>query len=288
MSELLSLRRLAFATPVEPAKDIGTAGELRWLRLAHLYVDPAYQRSILDAGKANIRRMIEEFSWAKFGTLVVSRRGKDRYAIIDGQHRATAAFIRGDIDTVPCLIMTFDRAAEARAFSVINHNITRIHPLQSFRAAVTGGDEEAVRLTKVCAGAAVTVAPYPKTDLDPGETCALTALRTCLKRHGETVLTTALMILRAADPEHGLPGTAVQALCTLTPDRLEWHRDAAHIGELLGRGGDTLARIVERAAARRLTHGGPLYLNFAKLAENKIAFGLRNPGANINRLMAGR
>jgi hypothetical protein len=204
MSTLQPLPRLTFIPPPVPSADIGDMGELKWLPLSALAIDPAYQRAILDSGKANIRRMIEGFSWLLFGVLVVARRpdsanGGRQFAIIDGQHRATAALLHGAIGEVPCLVLRGGQEAEARAFSAINGNVTRIHVLQSFRASVAAGDGEARRLVMLCGRGGVTIAPYPKAELLPGETLALGTLRTCAKRYGEDVLVAALTLLRAAD-----------------------------------------------------------------------------------------
>lgn len=288
MSALVPLQVLKFARTPRPSVEIGKGGELRWVPLKHLFIDPAYQRAILDSGKANILKMVEEFSWTKFGVLDVTRRGKDRYAVIDGQHRATAALIHGGVREVPCLILERTPAEEARAFAAINHNVTRIHPLQTFRAAVSGGDPEAMSVAKACAEAGVTIAPYPKNELRPGETMALGAVRACMKLRGAETLITALMILRAADPQSGLSAVAVKALCDAAPKHPEWHKDAAKCGEALTRTGGGLAALTSEAQHRKLARGGTLAVNFAALAEARIAAAWRTMHVPLNRLMAGR
>lgn len=283
MSELQALQRLKFdPSPVAAAP--GGAPEFAWLPLSEIYIDPAYQREILKSGRNNIRTMIAHFSWRRFGVLDVARRAPGRYAIIDGQHRATAALCHGGIATVPCLIQQGDVAAEARAFSAINAAVTRINALQSFRAAVAGKDEEAVRITAVCAEAGVTIAPHPREKNRPGETQALAAIRQCLLRDGPKALATALIVLRAADPQSGLPGPLVKALCHLAPRHHEWHRDAAKVGALLARGGD-FAKLLAKANARKQQRGGTEWRNAAEIAEAQIAV----PDIpNLSRLMAGR
>jgi len=285
MSELEPLQRLTFDSAPERAKTIGERGELAWLPLKHLFIDPAYQRAILKTGKANIKRMIEQFSWERFGACVVAKRGKDRFAIIDGQHRATAAFNLG-LSDVPCLILKGGREAEARAFNAINANVTRIHALQSFRAAVAGGDKDALAVYRACAEAGVSIAPYPKPELKPGETQALLAIRQCLTRHGHAATVTALMVLRAADAEASLPGVAVKALCEIAPKHPEWNRDAAKIGGYLARAGN-MAALLMKTAERKHLRGGAEWKNFAEIVEAAVASGQRT--ANIPKAaMAGR
>lgn len=269
--------------PVVP----GEKGKLAWIKLAHLYIDPAYQRAILKSGKANVKRIVEQFSWERFGACVVSRRGPDCYAIIDGQHRATAALIHGHIESVPCVILNRCRQDEARAFNAINGNVTRVHPLQIFRAAVAGGDPDALRLVNACAQAGVTLARHNGTDLQAGETLALGALREALRNNGEEVLITALFVLRAADCQAPLPASAVRAICRLAAKHPEWTKDAARIGELLGRGG-TIAQLTEKAITRKRQRGGPEWKNFADIAEMTISASQRSFVAPLSRLMAGR
>ncbi|MDE2468843.1 MAG: ParB N-terminal domain-containing protein [Bradyrhizobium sp.] len=287
MTELEPLHLLTFDIAPRCAAVHGEQGDLAWIPLRYLYIDPAYQRAILKTGKANVRRMIEDFSWERFGACVVSRRGKNRYAIIDGQHRATAALNRGDIDAVPCLIVKGDRAAEARAFNAINGNVTRVLALQSFRAAVAGGDPAAVSIVDACVEAGVTIAPYQKPDLAAGETTAIGAMRQCMRGRGRETLVTALIVLRAADPQGSLPAIAVKGLCEIAAKHPEWNADAAKIGELLGRGG-TLAQLTLKAIARAHQRGGAHWKNFADIAEMQIAAGQRSLEAPLSRLMAGR
>jgi hypothetical protein len=63
--------------------------------------------------------------WAKFSPVIVAPVEGGMFSIIDGQHRATAAMLRG-IEKVPCEIVHIDRARQAEAFAAINGNITRV------------------------------------------------------------------------------------------------------------------------------------------------------------------
>ena len=285
---LQPLPKLAFVPPPMPSAEIGDMGELRWLPLTALFVDPVYQRAILDSGKANIRRMIEGFSWLLFGTLVVARRGDARFAIIDGQHRATAAALHGGISEVPCLVLRGGIEAEARAFSAINGNVTRIHALQSFRASVAAGEPAARALVALCSASGVTIAPYPKQDLNPGETFALGTLRTSAKRYGTDVLAAALRLLRAADASAGLSAAAIMGAADALHHNPAWAREPARFGPMLTARGGGLAALTERARARRAARGGPEWTNFAAVVTERLGFAERNAGVDLKRLMAGR
>ena len=67
MSSLAPLQTLTYILPPTPPASLGTPGRFAWLKLSQLRIDITYQRDILDSGKSNIRRIIEQFDWKKFG-----------------------------------------------------------------------------------------------------------------------------------------------------------------------------------------------------------------------------
>ena len=79
---------------------VGAAPMLQWLKIADLVVDPVYQRPIVGNGRRNVDRIARAFSWSCFAPVVVSPIEGGRFAIIDGQHRTTAAALVG-LDSVP-------------------------------------------------------------------------------------------------------------------------------------------------------------------------------------------
>lgn len=260
---LTPIPRLQFVPPPTIERNSGARGEYREIPLSQLYIDHDYQRQILQDGKANIRRMAERFEWAKFGCLVVGARGPNRFAVIDGQHRACAALYRGDIDRVPCLILQGGQKQEAAAFAAVNANVTRIHPLQSFHAAVTAGDPDSVEVVAICAEADVKILAYPKTDMAPGETQSLVSIRNALRRHGKLVVVAALKLLRAMDPDGGLPATAVTAaIAMLALRHPEWCPKAEELGARIAR---PLASTAALALQRKATYGGTVAINFEQL-----------------------
>jgi len=119
MTELRALERVDFETPAVPAAALGAKGELKWINVTELGIDPDYQRPVLYTGRRNVRRMVEGFSWSLFSPLVVARRGRNLYAIIDGQHRALAAVTHGGVKELPCLVLSCPRAEEALALRLV-------------------------------------------------------------------------------------------------------------------------------------------------------------------------
>jgi hypothetical protein len=286
MTELMPLQHLTFAKSPVPATAIGDRGELVWLPLSKLRIDTAYQRAILDAGKANIRRMVEAFSWLQFGAIIVARRKGGVFAIIDGQHRATAALIHGGIDQVPCLVLTGGTEAEARAFSAINGNVTRVHPLQSFRALVAAGDPDAKAVLALCADAHVTIVPYPR-ELKAGETQSLNIIRQCLRRHGDKVVRTAMMSLRLLDDTAGLGGPALNGCSSALYHRPDLLPVAETLAAKIAAPGK-LAALSKKALERKAARGGTEWSSFGAVLIDALTMAQRTGGQDLSRLMAGR
>jgi len=90
-----------------------------------LVVDPAYQRPIIGRGRHNVDRIARTFSWSCFAPVVVAPVEGGKFAIIDGQHRTTAAALVG-LESVPCHVVAAAREAQAAAFKAINGVTTPI------------------------------------------------------------------------------------------------------------------------------------------------------------------
>src|SRR6185503_19283784 len=100
----------------------GPAPMLQWLNIDQLVVDPSYQRPIIGKGRRNVDRIARAFSWSCFAPVVVSPVEGGKFAIIDGQHRTTAAALVG-FDSVPCQIVIAALEQQAAAFKAINGTI---------------------------------------------------------------------------------------------------------------------------------------------------------------------
>jgi hypothetical protein len=74
------------------------------------------------------------------------------FAIVDGQHRTTAAILRGH-EKVPCQVVQADRAKQAAAYA----NITRTTAQQLYHAKLAEKDAHALTLADVCAAADVEI-----------------------------------------------------------------------------------------------------------------------------------
>ena len=181
----------------------GPAPSLLWIPIEQLVVDESYQRRITKSGREAVQRIVDGFSWPMFSPVIVAPVEGGRYAIVDGQHRTTAAAVCG-IEQVPCQVVQADRRGQARAFAAVNGNVTKITSLQVYRAAVEAGDGWAVDVDAVCRGAGLTVLRYPIQATSPRRprhsTMAIRPIQEMISRHGKD---------HAARVLGGIAGTAL-------------------------------------------------------------------------------
>jgi len=194
----------------------GAAPMLQWLKIADLIVDPAYQRPIVGNGRRNVDRIARAFSWSCFAPVVVAPVEGGRFAIIDGQHRTTAAALVG-FDSVPCQIVIAAREEQAAAFKAINGITTPISRMALHAAGLVAREPWAIRLADICIRAEVELLryPVPVDQQAPGQTMAVGAIAQCLKRYGEETLITALQcVTQTANNQPGvLSARLIKALC---------------------------------------------------------------------------
>jgi hypothetical protein len=196
----------------------GVVPTLEWLQIADLVVDPTYQRPIMDKGRQNVSRIARAFSWSCFTPVVVSPLAGSKFAIIDGQHRTTAAALVG-FDRVPCQIVVAARAEQAAAFKAINSAVTPVSRMALQAAAVVASEPCAVQVADICARAEVELLRYP-VPVDrqvAGQTMAVGAIAQCLRRYGQETLITALQCV--TQTKNNRPGVLsarmIKALCTV-------------------------------------------------------------------------
>lgn len=240
--------------------EIGVAPMLQWIKIADLVVNDLYQRPISGAGVTNVRRIAVGFRWSKFAPVVVSPVEGGQFAIIDGQHRTTAAALLG-IEAVPALVVIADARAQAEAFKSINGNVTKVSPLSLHHAAVMAADPEAVEIQRAADAAGVSICRYPKPvgNLAPGETLALNTIRIGLRDLGFDAVVSGLQCVTETENNRpgGLSAIVLQAIFALLAENKKW-RDA---GEALLAAFDNidLATEVEETQVTRRPKGVPLW-----------------------------
>lgn len=230
------MRALAALAGVDPGRQPGrTPGKpprLEWLALAALRIDDTYQRDITARSEANIRRIAQAFSWSRFSPLIVMQQGSV-YAVIDGQHRATAALSLG-YDKVPCAIVDARPGDAAAIFAAINGDVTAMTPLALFKAARAAGADWAMAIDRACRAAGVTplTYPVPASKQKPLMTMSVGTMKQVVVRHGENVLAAALLCLARSDGSD-LPGFlttgVIRACASLFLTRPAWLADPAAV-----------------------------------------------------------
>lgn len=224
MSEFEPLNIAHYQQPTTPLSD-GAAPYMDWIEVRRLVTDKTYQREISRAGSINVERIAEYFEWAKFSPVIVAPVEGGMFSIIDGQHRATAAMLRG-IEKVPCEIVHIDRARQAEAFAAINGNITRVSAQVVYYARLTGKDPEAEEMARVLSAAEVTVCRGAKTlrTMKRGETNAVGAISKLLNKFGpETVISALQCITQTGSGNPGfLRAMIMEPLCVVLHRNPKW------------------------------------------------------------------
>ena len=170
-------------------------------------------------------QIAENFDWSKFAPVIVAPVEGGQFAIVDGQHRTTAAMLR-NIEQVPCQVVQADRAKQAAAYAAVNGNITKTTPQQLYHARLAANDPDAFEIANVCSAAGVEVIRrnIPLSEMKVGQTQAIGALTRCLKLYGRDTLITSLQcITQTADGNAGfVRATIIEALCQVLHDAPAW------------------------------------------------------------------
>lgn len=295
------MRALAAIPGVATGKHPGKPPRMEWLAIAALRIDDTYQRDITARSEDNIRRIAHGFSWAKFSPLIVMQQG-DIYAVIDGQHRATAALSLG-YEKVPCAIVDARSEDAAAIFAAINGDVTAMTPLALFKAARAAGVGWALAVDRACRAAGVTplIYPVPASKQKPLMTMSVATMKTVVERHGEKVLAAALLCLSRANGAE-LPGFLTSAVikncASLFLTRPSWLAEADVVaGHFAGvsplRVGFSAieAMLVKRMGDGRSTpearselQAKVQDLKARKFSQNMVATSLRLPYAEVARL----
>jgi hypothetical protein len=205
--------------------DAGAVPMLQWLKIEDLLVDPAYQRPIAGRGRRNVIRIAQTFSWSCFSPVVVSPIEGGKFAIIDGQHRTTAAALAG-FDSVPCQVVIAAREHQAIAFKAINGVTVPISPMALYSAAVVAREPWAVDVADVCLRADVELLryPLPVERQRAGQTMAVGAIARCLNHYGQATLITALQCVTQTN--NNVPGALtariIRAVCEVLHGNQLW------------------------------------------------------------------
>ena len=125
--------------------------------LEFLEVHPSIQRPL----KEHYKKIAEEWDSAKCGCILVSYRSNHLY-IIDGQHRFTAAKIKG-LPSIACAIREgLTEREEALLFGQQDNNKVRLTNHEKLKALIIGEDDSALSLKRVCTKYKIALEPSGK------------------------------------------------------------------------------------------------------------------------------
>jgi hypothetical protein len=194
--------RAATALP-KLAPPLGRMPTLQFCRPIELHIDQSYQRDATsDASLVLIRRIAQHWNWDLCQPLVVARRQGliEQLFVIDGQHRLAAARLRGDIDQLPCVILSYGSSAdEAASFVHLNQQRRPLSKLELFKAAVASGDAKAVEIVAAMTAAGLSIAPHSNFNhWKPGMVSNISGIEQAWRPHGAEPTKAAMQALRYA------------------------------------------------------------------------------------------
>jgi hypothetical protein len=152
----------------------GHDGEFRWVRASALMVDKEYQRY---TNKKAIDRIVIQYDPDVFGVIFCSDRANGEIAILDGQHRWTAAQELFGVDVVlPTFLMRgLTPIQEASIFWKLNRNRLPPSSADTFRARLAAEEPVAMKIRDITQQLDVVLQLYPQ-PLAPNEVGAFSAL----------------------------------------------------------------------------------------------------------------
>lgn len=167
----------------EPASQ--PAPQLMWVELATLVIDERYQRPLARRNIEAIKRIADDFRWARFSPLLIAPIEGGRYAVIDGQHRAHAAALCG-FKKVPAMVSLVAPEEQALAFIEINTNQIKVRNNTVYRAALAAGESWALQCHTAVAAAGCEIMTrnnVPKDEKQAGQVFAVQLIRQLIERN---------------------------------------------------------------------------------------------------------
>lgn len=185
---------------VEPMSQ--PAPQLLWVDIKALVIDDRYQRPLSASNITAIRRIAGEFRWSRFSPVLVAPVEGGKYALIDGQHRAHAAALCG-FERIPAMVTLVASEEQALAFIQINTRQIRVSTQSVYRAALTAGEDWAIRCQRAVAAADCRLMSmnYTTKDKKPGMVFTIALIHRLIDRNKDQAVTKGLTALRQYEPE---------------------------------------------------------------------------------------
>lgn len=193
----------------EPGEIVTKIPEIKMLPVDRLCIDTRYQRVITGAGRSNIRQIVENFDWMHFQPILVSPvelDGEQFYAVVDGQHRALAAYNHPEVNEVPAAIVDLTPEKQAAVFAAINSQVVKVNSLEIFWALYASGDTASEQIMECVNDADLWISRVrpmgPQTDKMLGAVWSPTMIRKVIDRSGFGYASLALSLLHGWEPSN--------------------------------------------------------------------------------------
>lgn len=163
---------------------------------AELHVDHTFQRNISEAGRALIRAMVADWSWAIFTPPLIYVTG-GKYVVVDGQHTSIAALSHPHIKEIPCIVCKTIESLKEAAEVFVDRNTHRlnVHMLQRYKASLVAGEEWATELHRMSEEVKFRI-PFQPDHNPPADTVlAIKTMKDMFETYGYQKLKQAMKIL---------------------------------------------------------------------------------------------
>ena len=161
--------------------------------LNEIYIEP-YQRVL---NNARVKRIADNFDHARVGVLLLSKRGPNSYAIVDGQHRLCAMRQLGLQEAVCIVVDGMSYEDEANYFRIQTRDSTALNAYSLYQAGLEARDEHFLRIDAILEKNEYTVG----LKAEPMVITAVNTLTRVMTMQGEAALDLALQSIR--DAWHG-------------------------------------------------------------------------------------
>ena len=158
--------------------------------LNEICIEP-YQRVL---NNARVKRIADNFDHARVGVLLLSKRGPNSYAIVDGQHRLCAMRQLGLQEAVCIVVVGMSYEDEANYFRIQTRDSTALNAYSLYQAGLEARDEHFLKIDAILEKNEYTVG----LKAEPMVITAVNTLTRVMTMQGEAALDLALQCIRVA------------------------------------------------------------------------------------------
>lgn len=178
-------------------KKLVVKSALRIIDPESLQVDPSYQRDV----KVKHKRIVSEFDETAFGVPLVGEREDGTLWIVDGLQRLTAWKKLGKAKIRCEVFNSKGPEDEARIFTLVNLNRTKLTAGEQFKGMLTAGDQLAWQIKECVEGCGFYLSLSGGNKAKKNSVSCISALVAVAKLHGVEPIKFALEIARDIWPE---------------------------------------------------------------------------------------